>query len=89
MAKRRELKKAINDVSSVLLIECIAAQQSHPNVAAADIENIVKSIMLMQDDFVSRLSHVDKTQVRRFFTQLHDDLAVSTNEIIDAIYHLH
>ena len=42
----------------------------------------------MQNDFVSRLSHVDKKQVRRFFSQLKEDLSVSTNEIIDNIYHL-
>ena len=89
MAKRRTLKKAINEVSADLLIELIANKQGHPNIADADVENIAKSILLLQDDYIARLSHVDKHQVKRFFTQWHDDLAVTTNEIIDAIYHLH
>lgn len=88
MAKRRVLKKAINEVAADLLMECMAVQQNHPGVASADVENIASSIVLMQDDFVSRLSHVDTKQTRRFFKQLEEDLAVSTNEIIDQIFHL-
>lgn len=88
MAKRRILKKRINDVCEALVIECMSVKQNSPSVQNIDLENIVKSILIMQCDFTSRLSHVDKTQVKRFFYQLKDDLTVSTNEIIDHIYHL-
>ncbi|MBQ7442885.1 MAG: hypothetical protein IJS59_03335 [Bacteroidaceae bacterium] len=88
MAKRRELKKALHEVAAELMIECIAAKHSK-NLRQDDVENIARSILLLQDDYNARLSHVDKHQVKRFFNQWHDDLAVSTNEIIDAIYHLH
>ena len=88
MAKRRNLKKAINMVCSDLLMECLAVRETHPSIKEADVENIAMSILLMQEDFVSRLSHVDKHQIRRFFQQLDDDLTVSTNEIIDQIYQL-
>jgi hypothetical protein len=88
MAKRRILKKAINEMSADLLLELLAAKQSQPNIPDADIENIALSIVKLQDDFICRLSHVDKHQVKRFFRQLQDDLSVGTNEIIDHIYHL-
>ena len=88
MATRRQLKKALHEVAAELMIECVAAKHSK-NLQLADVENIAKSILLLQDDYIARLSHVDKHQVKRFFTQWHDDLAVTTNEIIDAIYHLH
>lgn len=88
MANRRKLKKIINLVTSDLLMECLAVKQANKHISDADVENIVGSIMLMQEDFVSRLSHVDRHQVRRFFRQLEDDLTVSTNEIIDNIFHL-
>ena len=88
MAKKRTLKKAINNVSTDLLIELLAVKRDKPGIPAADIENVAASIVLMQEDFVARLSHVDKRQVKRFFKQLEDDLAVSTNEIIDHIFHL-
>lgn len=69
------------------MVELLAVGQ-HSNVPAEDLENIAQSILMMQNDFICRLSHVDKHQVRRFFKQLTDDLSVSTNEIIDHIYHL-
>lgn len=88
MAKRKNLKKAINEMSADLLMELMAAKQAHPNIQRADIENIAQSILSMQDEFIRRLSHVDKHQVKRFFAQLQDDLSVGTNEIVDHIYHL-
>ena len=88
MSKRRTLKKAINEVSADLLVELLAVKRSTPQISDADVENVAASILLMQEDFVNRLSHVDKRQVKRFFKQLEDDLAVSTNEIIDHIFHL-
>ena len=75
-------------VCSDLLMECLAVRETHPSIKEADVENIAMSILLMQEDFVSRISHVDKHQIRRFFQQLDDDLTVSTNEIIDQIYQL-
>ena len=71
-----------------LLMECLSVKQTHPSIKEEDVENIALSIISMNEDFVSRLSHVDKRQVRRFFQQLKEDLAVCTNEIIDHIYHL-
>lgn len=71
-----------------LLMECMAVKHTHPSIKDADVENIAMSILLMQEDFINRLSHVDKRQVRRFFAQLQDDLAVSKNEIVDQIFHL-
>lgn len=88
MAKRRTLKKVINLMSEELMTELVAVGQTQKNVPVEDLENIAQSILLMQEDFISRLSHVDKTKVNRFFQQLRDDLSVSANEIIDNIYHL-
>lgn len=86
MANKRRLKKIVASICEDLMIECMAAKQD--NVSEADIENIAKTIVLMQLDFTNRLSHIDKHQVKRFFVQYEEDLAVTTNEIVDAICHL-
>ncbi|MCR5181298.1 MAG: hypothetical protein K6C30_08835 [Bacteroidaceae bacterium] len=88
MAKRRQLKKAINMVCADLLMECLAVKHAHPSIKDEDVENIAMSIIVMQQDFIARLSHVDAKQVRRFFEQLDDDFTVSTNEIVDHIFQL-
>lgn len=88
MSKRKNLKRIINEVGANLLVELLAVKFNNPSIPDADVENVAASILQMQDDFISRLSHVDKHQVKRFFKQLEDDFAVSTNEIIDHIFHL-
>ncbi len=88
MANKKDLKKAINLMCTDLLIELLGAEQASPTAAKQDIENIAQSILLMRNDFVNRLSHVDKRQVRQFFTQLDEDLTASTNDIVDQICHL-
>ena len=88
MAKRRLLKKQINNICEALIVECMAVEQNNPSIQKADIENLLKSILMMNCDFTSRLSHVDKHQTAKFFSQLKDDLSVSTNEIVDHLYHL-
>ena len=88
MANRRKLKKIVNMVTGDLLMECMAVKQANSHIDNADVENIAGSILLMQEDFLARISHVDKRQVRRFFRQLEEDFSTSTNEIIDNIFHL-
>lgn len=88
MAKKRDLKKAINLMSTDLLIELLGAEQSGTGVQKQDVENIAQSILMMRNDFVNRLSHIDKRQVKAFFKQMEEDLNTSTNEIIDQICHL-
>ncbi len=82
------MKKAVRRISEDLMVECLAVRQDNKDIPQADIENVAKSILLLQADFVNRLSHVDKRQVKRFFAQYTDDLATSTNEIVDSIFHL-
>ncbi len=75
-------------VCADLLMECLAVKHTHPTIKDEDVENIAMSIIVMQEDFIGRLSHVDPKQVHRFFEQLDDDFVVSTNEIVDQIYQL-
>lgn len=75
-------------MSTDLLIELLGAEQSGTGVQKQDVENIAQSILLMRNDFVNRLSHIDKRQVKAFFKQMEEDLNTSTNEIIDQICHL-
>ena len=88
MAKKKNLKKAINLMATDLLIELLGAEQAATGAQQQDIENIAQSILLMRNDFVNRLSHIDKRQVKAFFSQLEEDLTSSTNEIIDQICQL-
>ncbi len=83
--KRRELKKTINYLCGELLAECIAAASYNKNVHEADVENVAKSILLMQADLVSRLSHVEPGSTRLFFTRIREEMIERTDEIVERI----
>ena len=85
--KRRELKKSINNLCSELFAECIALNY-YENVDKDAVANIMESILMMQADIISRISHVEPGAKKLFFKKLHEDLSDKTMEIIDDIYAL-
>jgi hypothetical protein len=82
--KRRELKKSINNLCSELFAECIALNY-YENVDKDAVANIMESILMMQADIVSRISHVQPGAGKNFFKKLREDLVARTEEIIDDI----
>ena len=88
MASKKDLKKAINLMCTDLLIELLGAEEAAHQAHKQDVENIAQNILVMRNDFVCRLSHIDKRQVRKFFNQLEEDLTATTNDIVDQICHL-
>ena len=82
--KRRELKKSINNLCSELFAECIALNY-YENVDKDRVANVMESILMMQADIVSRISHVQPGAGKTFFKKLREDLVTRTEEIIDDI----
>ncbi|MCR5820473.1 MAG: hypothetical protein K6F94_05970 [Bacteroidaceae bacterium] len=88
MSKRRIFKKAINSLCEEMLIDCIAVAENAPHAAHEDVENIAESILMMNDEFIRRLSHVDKKNPRAYIRKLKEDLSAFALQIVDQIYHL-
>lgn len=83
--KRRELKKTINYLCGELYAECVALLQYHKVSSFADIENIMHSILMMQNDLVCRLSHVEPGSTKLFFKKLRQDMISRTNDIVEQL----
>lgn len=79
--KRRELKKSVNYLCGELLAECFARVQ-FDNVPEANARAVMESILIMQADIVSRISHVQPGNTRMFFKKLRQDLTDRCEEII-------
>ena len=62
MAKRRTLKKNINYICSELFAECVALTHYKVDIKQEDVDNVMTRILLMHDEFVSRISHTDSTK---------------------------
>ena len=85
MAKRKNLKKFVNEVSSALFAECLAAQLYLKGVNPHMADEVLANILSVQDDFLSRLSHTEPGNVKGFYKQFHDEFDKKVTEIIDAI----
>jgi len=86
--KRKNLKKHISYLCGELLAECIAAAQYVKRDNKEDIENVMLSILKMQDDWICRVSHVEPGSTKIFFKKLREEMQNRTNEIIDQIQNL-
>ena len=79
MAKRRNLKKSINNITGELLLECVIRPQSK------EIDDIMINILNTQDEFIRRISHTEPGNVKGFYKKLIEDYNKKVNEIIDAL----
>ena len=80
MAKRRTLKKNINYICSELFAECVAL--THYKV------DIMTRILLMHDEFVSRISHTEPGNVKGFYKKLRMDFNAQVSDIVSTISQL-
>ena len=86
--KRKDLKKHISYLCGELLAECIAASQYGKKDNTQDIENVMLTILKLQDDWICRLSHVEPGSTKLFFKKLREEMQNRTNEIVDQIQNL-
>ena len=85
MAKRKDLKQFVNEVSSALFAECLAAKLYLKGVNPHMADEVLTDILKTQDDFVNRLSHTEPGNVKGFYKQFHAEFDQKVTEIIDAI----
>lgn len=86
MAKRRDLKKAINFLCGELFAECVAIMHYQKPTPQDDIDSVMTSILRMQDDMLNRVSHVEPgMKASTYFKQLRVDIAQQTDDIVEHI----
>ena len=83
--KRREIKKDINSLCGDLFAECVALLQYKKDIDKKDVENVMLTILQMQNDMISRLSHVEPGSTRLFFKKMREDLLARTGDIVEQI----
>lgn len=83
--KRREIKKDINSLCGDLFAECVALLQYKKDANKNDVENVMLTILQMQNDMISRLSHVEPGSTRLFFRKMRKDLLARTEDIVEQI----
>ena len=89
MANKRSLKHAINLICEELFAEAVAASLYGNNPKAGNADDVLTSIIRLQTDYISRISHVEPgMEARKYFKVLRDAFTKEADEIIDQINNL-
>lgn len=89
MAKKRNLKRSINYICGDLFAETMAAALygNGSNKEAAD--NLLATIIITRNDFVSRVSHPEPgMKARKYYQTLINNFNESVNDIIEKIKYI-
>ena len=83
MANKRSLKHAINLICEELFAEAVAASLYGNNPKAGNADDVLTSIIRLQTDYISRISHVEPgMEARKYFRVLRDAFTKEADEII-------
>lgn len=85
MASRRKLKKNVNYIAGELFTECLVNLNFVPGTDRAKANEVMEKILLMQDDFVRRISHTDPQNAKGYYKKFKEDFNTQVNEVMDAI----
>ena len=88
MANKRDLKRTINYITSELFAETVAASL-YNGTQQADVDGILSSIVMVNEDFIKRVSHPEPgIKPGDYYKSLKADFSKQVCEIIDQISNL-
>ena len=84
MSNKRLLKRTINLICGELFAECVATSLYDKN--GESCEAIIYSIVKLQSDFISRISHPEPGMpAKKYYQKLKEDFVAQASDIIDQI----
>lgn len=84
MASRKLLKKNVKSACAELLFDCVALKLTG-QVENAKLDALMVEVLNINNEFVSRLSHIEKGSEKAFFKQFCQQFVERTNTLSDAI----
>lgn len=84
MAKRKDLKKAINNICGNLFADCVTLSMC----AQANKDKLVElmgRVMELNTEFIARTNHAEKGNERKFYKKLRDDFTEAANALAEEI----
>ena len=89
MANKRQLKHAIKLICEDLLAECVAASLYGPGNNKENFEALLFSIIKMQDNYISRISHPEPgMKAGKYFKDLREKFNAEVNDVVNQINNL-
>ncbi|MGM9702332.1 MAG: hypothetical protein ACI3YZ_02080 [Prevotella sp.] len=89
MAKRKDLKRVINNICTDLTAEVVAVSLYDAKPAEGNVLAIIDSIIKMRNNYIRRISHVEPgVPASKYFNDLIESFNNDTIEVIDQISNL-
>ncbi len=84
MANKRRLKKSIATVTGELFADCVALSLcGHDN--EAELKALMADILATHNEYVARLSHIEKGSERLYIKKLREEFTDKVNELTQRI----
>lgn len=89
MTNKRNLKRTINYLCGDLFAECIAASLYNGKTNKDDVDALLTSILVLNNNYVRRISHPEPgMSAKKYFKDLITNFNKQALEIIDQINNL-
>lgn len=85
MASRRQLKRTVNYIAGELFTECLVYNMYVPGTDKTKADELMGKVLIMQDEFISRISHTEPGNVKGFYKKFREDFNNQVNTIIEEI----
>lgn len=85
MASRKQLKKNVNYITGELFSECLVHSMFVPGTDTAKADLLMGKVLMIQDEFISRISHTEPGNVKGFYKKFRTDFNTQVNVIIEEI----
>lgn len=84
MASRKSLKKYVKAACSDLLFDCVALKLTE-QADNEKLDQLMVEVLNFHNDYVSRLSHIEKGKEKEFFTTYCKSFTEKANALTDEI----
>ncbi|MDR0976297.1 MAG: hypothetical protein LBL78_00870 [Prevotellaceae bacterium] len=81
MASRRELKKYVNYISGELFLEGFIRCWKMPEGEKKRADEFLGEVMMLQSEFISRISHTETGNVKAYYRKFHEDFRARVTEL--------
>jgi len=85
---KRTLKRNINYICREMLAECIASALYSGKPDKENVDNLLKTILKLQRDYISRISHTEPNIAKVYYKKLKQHFHKEVDEIVDHINNL-
>ncbi len=84
MANRKRLKKSIKIITGELFADCVALSLCEQG-DTQQLKSLMAEVLSIHNEYVARLSHVQKGQERLFFKKLREEFTEKVNNLSERI----